>query len=290
MNRTQDQAHLVLQEAAKSSCPHDQHRRTWDEQEVLSLNRDKFDSDKHLVFSPPEWRWNLAEIELGDVRATSSFAVSGNFPLFSAAAVEKMREELLTDEVRHTIQTSSSILRRQLRGMVPEYVQHSRRRDKTDQIFTRHAEFTHNAWKHPKTLAAISNVAGIDLVPVMDIEISRVEILRSNSVEHSVGWHLDDYPYACVLVLSDTTHITEGHTLLKTGSGAILVCDCQKMVSLFEISSLAPYLTRKGFCLRPSRSLYRTRYPSVQRMLGVNFSHHLVSTSMSVSPRPDSAP
>jgi hypothetical protein len=133
-NAAKTQAHLVLQEAAESSCPQDQHRRTCEEQEVLRLNGDTFDSDEHLVFSPPRCTWDLADMELDNDSATSSFAASGDFPLFSAAAVEKMREELLTDKVRHTFQTSSSILRCQLRGMVPEYVQHPRRRDKTDQV------------------------------------------------------------------------------------------------------------------------------------------------------------
>jgi hypothetical protein len=114
MNGAQDQVH---QEGTEFSCPYDQHRRTWDEQEVLSLNRVTFDSDKHLAFSPPEWTWNLADMELDDDIAASSFAVSGDFSLFSAAAVEQMREELLTDEIRHTFQTNGSI-----RGIVPEYV------------------------------------------------------------------------------------------------------------------------------------------------------------------------
>jgi hypothetical protein len=67
-------------------------------------------------------------MELEVDNATSSFAVSGDFPLFSAAAVEKMREELLTNEIRQTFQTSSSILRCQLRGVVPKYVRHLRKR------------------------------------------------------------------------------------------------------------------------------------------------------------------
>ncbi len=177
-------------------------------------------------------------MQLSDHNATSSFAVSGAFSLFSAAAIERMREELLTNKVQQTFQTSNStIVRRQLRGMVPKYVQTSRKETKLTESFTRHAEFTYNAWNHPKTLAAISKVAGIDLVPVMDIEVSHLNILGSNSLRngHSVSWHRDDYPYACVLMLSDTTHITEGHTLLKMGSGAIAFCDCPKMVNLLQL-------------------------------------------------------
>jgi len=126
--KTQDQAHLPLQEAAESFYSQDQDRIVWEEREELSLNRDTFDCNKHLVFSPPECTWNLADMELEVDNATSSFAVSGDFPLFSAAAVEKMREELLTNEIRQTFQTSSSILRCQLRGVVPKYVRHLRKR------------------------------------------------------------------------------------------------------------------------------------------------------------------
>jgi hypothetical protein len=93
-------------------------------------------------------------------------------------------------------------------------------------LFTRYAEFTYNAWTHPETLAAVSRVAGIELVPVMDIEISYVNILESEwrgSIhnEHPVGWHRDDYPYVCVLMLSDTTHMTGGQTLLRRGPEGI---------------------------------------------------------------------
>jgi hypothetical protein len=60
---------------------------------------------------------------LSDDLATTPFAVSGEFPLFSVAAIEKMREELLTDEVQQKFQRSGSIVSYQLRGMVPKYVQ-----------------------------------------------------------------------------------------------------------------------------------------------------------------------
>jgi hypothetical protein len=107
-------------------------------------------------------------------------------------------------------------------------------------LFTRYAEFTYNAWTHPETLAAVSQVAGIELVPVMDIEISHVNILESEcrgSIhnEHPVGWHRDDYPYVCVLMLSDTTHMTGGQTLLRRGPEGILSRDPPEMVSLIEI-------------------------------------------------------
>ena len=101
-----------------------------------------------------------------------------------------------------------------------------------------YARFTYNAWSRPETLAAISKVVGLDLVPVMDIEISHVNILPSgDSDHHPVQWHLDDYPYACILMLSDTTHMTGGETLLRTGSKGLLFNDPPKMVSPTEVIS-----------------------------------------------------
>ena len=46
----------------------------------------------------------MADIELDNDNATSSFTVSGDFSQFSAAAIEKTREELLADEVRQKFQ------------------------------------------------------------------------------------------------------------------------------------------------------------------------------------------
>jgi hypothetical protein len=46
-------------------------------------------------------------------------------------------------------------------------------------LFTRYAEFTYNTWTYLETLAAVSRIARIKLVPVIDIEISYVNILES---------------------------------------------------------------------------------------------------------------
>jgi hypothetical protein len=111
-----------------------------------------------------------------------------------------------------------------------------KKRKKTDGSSTRYAKFTYNAWTHPETLAAISGVAGIDLVPVMDMEISHVNILRSEhrgSIrnDYPVQWHRDDYPYVCVLTLGNTAHMTGGQTLLREGLAGISARDPPKMVS-----------------------------------------------------------
>ena len=79
--------------------------RSWRCAECLAIrlsdaDRSVFITNKHLIFSLPKYIWTLADMGLSDDIATTPFTVSGDFPLFSVAAIEKMREELLTDEVQ----------------------------------------------------------------------------------------------------------------------------------------------------------------------------------------------
>jgi hypothetical protein len=83
----------------------------------------------------------------------------------------------------------------------------------------------------------------------MDLEISHVNVLEcSASIDSklSVEWHQDDYAFVCVLMLSDTSDMTGGHTLLRKGlGGGNLVCAPPKMVSPIETQSL-PKTNRFG--------------------------------------------
>ena len=98
-----------------------------------------------------------------------------------------------------------------------------------------HGKFIYEAWKHPETLAIISKIAGVDLVPVMDYEIGHINLsIPGKRREHDsnvliseddekaiVGWHRDSYPFVCVLMMSDTTGMIGGETALRTGYGDI---------------------------------------------------------------------
>lgn len=102
-------------------------------------------------------------------------------------------------------------------------------------ICYRHGKFIFEVWKHPETLAIMSRIAGVDLVPVMDYEIGHINISvpgNKNNMEAGllddeddtysvVGWHKDSYPFVCVLMMSDTTGMIGGETALRTGTGAI---------------------------------------------------------------------
>lgn len=96
----------------------------------------------------------------------------------------------------------------------------------------------------------MSKVAGIDLVPAIDLEIGHVNVSVSTEEEQKaalqkiheggmddgddtpvVGWHTDSYPFVCVLMLSDCTNMVGGETALRTGSGEIMKVRGPGMVS-----------------------------------------------------------
>lgn len=90
-------------------------------------------------------------------------------------------------------------------------------------------------------LRIISEIAGIDLVPAMDLEIAHINLSvqsqenmeeqlrayheetegRDDDKDAIVGWHTDSYPFVCVTMLSDCSTMIGGETALRTGSGEI---------------------------------------------------------------------
>lgn len=123
-----------------------------------------------------------------------------------------------------------------------------------------YAPFVYDAWKSPETLAIISKVAGVDLVPQMDFEIGHINISMQTEEQKCealaafiekktreadegvagcpweddkpiVDWHTDSYPFVCVLMLSDCTNMIGGETALRTGNGEIMKVRGPQMVS-----------------------------------------------------------
>ncbi|KAI2897378.1 hypothetical protein CBS76997_3510 [Aspergillus niger] len=187
-----------------------------------------FDPSKHLAFVPPSQVHTMNELGYPNNRGVSPVGVSEPFSLFSVEAVEHMRKEVLTSEVYAKHKYSSEIAECQLRGYAAEC-----------------APFVYDAWKNPETLAIISKVAGVDLVPVMDFELGHVNISGHNEEEKHeavkeagvlgkgiavkpsnddaiVDWHTDSYPFVCVTMLSDCTNMIGGETALRTGNGDIV--------------------------------------------------------------------
>jgi hypothetical protein len=117
-------------------------------------------------------------------------------------------------------------------------------------VYSRHAPFIYNAWKDPETLRIISNLASIDVVPVMDYDIAHINVsgpsiphlspleqdrnrerVREKEIEKPkvedkndaiVSWHNDSYAFVCVTMLSDCTGMTGGETALKTADGSVI--------------------------------------------------------------------
>jgi len=194
-----------------------------------------FDPAKHLAFMPPSEVIQMKDIGYPEETGVSPVAVSQPFQLFSHDAVQRMRSEIFKPEIMENCSYRSNIAACQLRGYSPKY-----------------ASFTYDAWNHPKTLAVISEIAGVDLVPQMNFEIGHINLSVKTEQQTQeelaaiakqkrafaddegisgcpweddkpvVGWHTDSYPFVCVLMLSDCTNMVGGETALMTATGKVL--------------------------------------------------------------------
>ena len=130
----------------------------------------------------------------------------------------------------------------------------------------------YDAWKDPKTLSIISKIAGVDLVPVMDIEVGSINI-SVRDPEHDFGratdqadddvpitrWHVDSYPFVCVVMMSDASGMVGGETALQSGSGEILKVRGPQMVSFPVNCTWIQYSDNLlGLCCRSSRQVHST--------------------------------
>lgn len=130
------------------------------------------------------------------------------------------------------------------------------------------APFVYDVWKHPEVLAIVSKIAGVDLVPAMDLEIGHVNISVQTEEEKNkalaavaekanrdadegvagcpwesndpiVDWHTDSYPFVCVTMLSDCTNMIGGETALRKGDGEVIKVRGPQRVSPFIRQRLA---------------------------------------------------
>jgi hypothetical protein len=133
----------------------------------------------------------------------------------------------------------------------------------------RYAKFIHQFWHSAELLNIVSSIAGVDLVPAMDYEISHtnvqlgaggIEAVRNTPVEPPaatreaieqfeaektdtkkvivtdqskpiIEWHRDSHPWVCVVMLSDARHMTGGETEIMRGDGTTLKVKAPQMVS-----------------------------------------------------------
>ncbi|ODV62061.1 uncharacterized protein ASCRUDRAFT_33351 [Ascoidea rubescens DSM 1968] len=199
----------------------------------------KFDPEKHIIFKKEDVektkRFTMKEFGLENEKQISAIGASAPFPLFSKEAVDIMRAEILRKDVflqfARISPTSSSGLDGSVRGFARES-----------------CPFTYEAWKHPKSIEAVSSMAGVPLKIVMDYEVAHTNVAMKNpddaeqeTIAHNrelinkgeffgkeqmipsiVGWHYDSYPFVAVLMLSDTKKMIGGETIIKLGNGKVV--------------------------------------------------------------------
>lgn len=123
--------------------------------------------------------------------------------------------------------------------------------------------FIHNAWNSPQVLAAVSQVAGVDLVPVFEYDTGHCNVSvrpdgdtstpppsspppRGTEAEKDekevFGWHEDCFPFVCVVMLSDCSEMVGGETMLKTGNGKLL-----KVRGPSKVCSVSPSFLATSF-------------------------------------------
>ncbi|KAF9730601.1 hypothetical protein PMIN01_11470 [Paraphaeosphaeria minitans] len=175
----------------------------------------KFDPARHLARAFPEEKMSMQELGFAEDIGVSPVAVSVPFQLFTPEAVNIMRDEIFC---------------------VPDNC----------------APFTWDAWNHAETIALISEIAEVELVPAMHYEIAHIN-LSSKSKEDAqqelekyqehqrryqedegiggcrevvetpiVGWHTDSYPFVCVLMMSDVRGMIGGETAIRMVNGKVL--------------------------------------------------------------------
>lgn len=191
-----------------------------------------FDPAVHLCYKPGVQK-SMAELGVENDKQISSIGCAMPFPLFTEEAIDIMRAELLREEVFSNCAFKSNLVGKnstQVRGWTKQY-----------------GSFTDAAWKHPATVAAVSEMAGINLTPIFDYEIAHANVAvkdeaqqaadqakiayrqshpESASEDYKTGqavlsWHFDSYPFVCVLMLSDTSKMVGGETIIHSDSGEI---------------------------------------------------------------------
>jgi hypothetical protein len=188
-----------------------------------------FDPARHLAVDNNIKTFMWEDLGYAKDHGITPIAVCQPFQLFTEEAVQIMRAEIFRKEVMEKYRVSSTIAAMQVRGYVNKC-----------------APFISAAWKHPKTMEILSKVAGIDLAIRIDHEIGHLNFsVKSNDMSANdhvdiasghykkerevVGWHYDSYPFSTVTMLSDSTNMDGGETVLQLGDGTMLKLNRAKL-------------------------------------------------------------
>jgi hypothetical protein len=143
---------------------------------------EQFDPVKHLCFKNPSKRYTMKELGL-EGQGIGPIALTEPFPLFTPAAVNEFRKgrlhislaissstlpDVLSDRVLDEYTVSSNLAARQAREYNPVV-----------------APFLCSAFSSPEATALVSAAAGIELVPIMQLELGNTNYMcgKSTSIE-----------------------------------------------------------------------------------------------------------
>ncbi|EGU86513.1 hypothetical protein FOQG_12858 [Fusarium oxysporum f. sp. raphani 54005] len=202
-------------------------------------NIPRFDPQIHLNFKPPAARYSFTELGLDKPRNAPDVCYTEPFQLFSEEGVRVMRREIFRKEFLDKYMRSWS--------RAPCYIGgHSANSEE--------ASFIKQAWYHPATQAAIDEAFGTGLKPLerhCDIGYANVQlgeggtagVYKYNEIPAKPqppskaatgisksqwddvpidGWHKDQVPVVCVVMLSDISNMQGGETAIRTGQGNLI--------------------------------------------------------------------
>ncbi|KAF5860690.1 hypothetical protein ETB97_001258 [Aspergillus alliaceus] len=126
-------------------------------------------------------------------------AISDPFPLFTEEAIRQVRAEVFSRKMLEKHQVGLDMATNMIRGYCPE-----------------NTSFVYDAWDSPVVLGVLSKVAGIHLVPAMDVDVGHVNILLA------FDWYSDNYTFVCVTMLLGCAGMVGSETAIRTGTGEVL--------------------------------------------------------------------
>ncbi|KAI9740161.1 MAG: hypothetical protein M1834_004739 [Cirrosporium novae-zelandiae] len=200
---------------------------------VEDLSVAPFDPKIHLNYTPPKKVFTLEDLKLKPLPSSSNIAATTPFPLLSEEGVLAYRRALFAKEVLDNCATNPYTNTIVLRNAA------------------KYSKWLHDMWSHPETVRIVSEAMGTPLVPIFKLEEGFVSVqtkstnfqdmMKEISIEPLVGkvelteeeknfnplaastipWHFDSYPYACIVMLSNTENMIGGETYIKTGDGEI---------------------------------------------------------------------
>ncbi|KAH0397297.1 hypothetical protein KCU89_g8424, partial [Aureobasidium melanogenum] len=193
---------------------------------LCAHEEDIFDPEIHLDYSPAENVFSLADLGIEEHEYTTPMAGCTPFKLLSMEGVMAYRRALLRKEV------FDECAGYPFPGTV------------TLRNVAKVSKFVFDVWTHPRTVSIISDALGIKVEAIMPTEIGHTniqvsgpgDVLDQLSVQPSqealpltdeeeaydplsgssvIPWHVDSYPYVCIVMLSDTTHMKGGETYIS---------------------------------------------------------------------------